>query len=102
MLGSWTNLGTMSGTVIVDARDVTAINKYAVQWSLDGSTDVVIEPLMDENEYRSTILGLNAPPYIMPIDLDSPLEEGESLYIIRYKFFNSKHNRSFLCYGNTK
>ena len=88
MHGSWTNLGTVSGTIIFDASDVTAINKYAVQWTLDGTTDVTIEPLMDENEYRATILGVDAPPYIMPIDLDSPLEDGESLYIIRYKFFS--------------
>ena len=90
MLGSWTNLGTVSGTIIFDASDVTAINKYAVQWTLDGTTDVTIEPLMYENEFRATMLGVDEPPYIMPLDLDSPLEEGESLYLLHFKFLSQK------------
>ena len=87
LIGSWVNFGTVSGLHIIDAPDVTAVNKYAVKWTLNGSADVVIKPIMHEDEFRCAILGVDKPPYYSaPIDLDSPLEEGESLYMINFKF----------------
>lgn len=87
VIGSWVNFATVSGVYIIDAPDVTAVNKYVVKWTLNGSADVVVKPMLHEDEFRCAILGVDEPPYYSaPIDLDSPLEEGESLYIINFKF----------------
>ena len=79
------NLANGTGLWIGEAKDAKAMSKFVWAWTEDMS-DIKVEPVLDDNMVRETILG-HAPSWTFAHDYANATGD-EVLYLCRYKFEN--------------
>jgi hypothetical protein len=93
------NAAEMTGLQIIDAPDAASIYKYCIPWTGTGWNTCEIQTVITENEMRASVLKMDTPPYVVPMDPDTPLNEGECLYLISWEPHPDKKGELFKAIG---
>lgn len=93
--GSWVNVGSLSGFCICTAKNVSQLHEWLQQWTDKAN----VWPVVDDNLARKIITGSDV-KFEVPYDnvFDEPSEE-ESLYMIKYKYYEGKKVLAFECFA---
>jgi hypothetical protein len=100
MLGRWMNPSDMTGCLIMDAPSAEDAFKWLYNWTEEGC-DVVIRPMVDDNQVREIILG--GPPAFMvnyndSIGMEAPA--GYSLFSVECKMYPDKKEDCYKTFAN--
>ena len=98
MLGRWGDLGAARGAVVCRAKNYEDVANWIYNWVPMATCK--IKPICDDNVAREIILG-RTPGYQVDYSHvgDEPLE-GENLYMINYKFHESKKLDGYKAFAN--
>ncbi len=98
LLGRWSCMGNASGSFVCRAENHTDVESWLYNWV--PMADISIKPICDDNVARSIILKRD-PDYSVDYSHvnDEPLE-GETLYMIRYKFHQEKKIEGYSLFAN--
>jgi hypothetical protein len=100
LLGRWMNTADMSGLMVMDAPSAEEAYKWLYNWT-EEACDVVIRPMLDDNEAREIILGAT-PAYMVnyndSIDMEAP--DGYSLFLAHGKMHQDKKDAGYNAFAN--
>ena len=98
LLGRWSCVGEARGYCIVQASDVSMIQRWLNNWV--AMADIKVTPCLDDNEQRKLLLGKD-PSYIVNYNkVKSEAKSGENLYFIKYQFKEGSKNQGFEAFSN--
>ena len=84
LLGRWTCVGESRGMCVVQANNNNDIQRWVSNWTT--MSDIKVKPCLDDNLMQELILGYSNDE-ILYDRVSEPALDGESLYIIKYKFY---------------
>ena len=88
LLGRWSVMGNASGSFVCKAEKHTDVESWLYNWV--PMANINIKPICDDNVARQIILGRD-PDFLFDYSkVNNEPEEGETLYMIRYKFHQNK------------
>lgn len=82
--GRWSIIGSASGAVVCEAEDYTTVASWLYNWV--PMCNIEIKPIVDDNVAREIILGEKPSYEVDYSNVGSEPEEGETLFLIRYRF----------------
>ena len=94
LLGRWHAVGGERGFCICEAPRADVLDKWLASWG----TVVLVTPVVDDNEAREILLG-TSPPYQV-VHQARTAADNESLYVIRYRFFEDKREEGTHAFAN--
>ena len=85
MVLSLHNLAAWKTFQVIDAPTPASAYSYALKWTGNGSTNCDIQAVITDNELRANMNKTDEPPFVIPDDIDSKLEDGETLFLLSWE-----------------
>ena len=98
LIGRWSTLGEGAGFCICEADDAQVLGNWLVNWT--PMVTITTVPIVDDNQAREIILK-EKPSYIVDhSNAGAEAKDGESLFIIEYKFRDGCKEKGFETFAN--
>ena len=98
LLGRWSVMGNASGAFVCKAEKHTDVESWLYNWV--PMADINIKPICDDNVARQIILGKEPDFLVDYSNVNDEPKEGETLYMIRYKFHQDKKKLGYDSFAN--
>lgn len=88
LLGRWSSVGSASGAFVCKAESHSDVASWLYNWA--PMANIEIKPICDDNVARKIILKKNPDFFVNYSHVGDEPSEGETLYMINYKFHQDK------------
>ncbi len=98
MLGRWSTVGSSSGFCICESQSASELHNWLLNWS--NMATIECYPVVDDNCAREIILGKEPTFKVDYSKVGDSAKDGESLFVIEYKFMDSKRSEGYNLFAN--